>query len=100
MGAPCIIRVAITGSVPRKAGSPVVPISIAEQIESPQAAFEAGAAGGHARTGLEDNRRMDRSTPRPSSAALVHRTAVICANHNSPVTTPAQARQILGLRPA
>ncbi len=41
---PCIISVAITGSMPRKADNPAVPISVAEQIESTQAAFEAGAA--------------------------------------------------------
>jgi 3-keto-5-aminohexanoate cleavage enzyme len=41
---PIIISVAITGSVPRKAHNPAVPITPAEQIESTQAAFEAGAA--------------------------------------------------------
>lgn len=40
---PCIITVAITGSVPKKADNPAVPISVAEQIESTQEAFEAGA---------------------------------------------------------
>ncbi|HZZ10788.1 MAG TPA: 3-keto-5-aminohexanoate cleavage protein [Paraburkholderia sp.] len=43
MSSPCIITVAITGSVPRKKDNPAVPISIAEQIESTQEAFEAGA---------------------------------------------------------
>ncbi|HSF64817.1 MAG TPA: 3-keto-5-aminohexanoate cleavage protein [Paracoccaceae bacterium] len=47
-GKPCIIAVAITGSVPTKADNPAVPISIAEQIESTQAAFEAGASLVHA----------------------------------------------------
>ncbi len=41
---PAIIAVAITGSVPRKADNPAVPITPAEQIESTHAAFEAGAA--------------------------------------------------------
>ena len=41
---PVIIAVAITGSVPRKANNPTVPISPAEQIESTQAAYEAGAS--------------------------------------------------------
>ena len=41
--APCIISVAITGSLPKKADNPAVPISVAEQVESTQAAFEAGA---------------------------------------------------------
>ena len=41
---PCIICVAITGSLPTKENNPAVPITIAEQIESTQEAFEAGAA--------------------------------------------------------
>ena len=44
MGNPCIICVAITGSLPTKDNNPAVPITIAEQIESTQEAFEAGAA--------------------------------------------------------
>ena len=44
---PCIICVAITGSLPTKANNPAVPISIAEQIESTQEAFEAGASIAH-----------------------------------------------------
>ena len=55
------------------------------------------AAGGHARTGLEDNIRMNRETLAPSNAALVERVAEICDRHERPVATPAQARQILGL---
>ncbi|MCR9124926.1 MAG: 3-keto-5-aminohexanoate cleavage protein [Rhodobacteraceae bacterium] len=45
---PCIICVAITGSVPTKAANPAVPISISEQVESTHAAFEAGASICHA----------------------------------------------------
>lgn len=41
---PCIISVAITGSVPQKADNPAVPISVSEQIESTHEAYEAGAA--------------------------------------------------------
>ena len=44
MTTPCIITVAITGSLPRKANNPAVPITVSEQIESTHAAFEAGAA--------------------------------------------------------
>ncbi|CAH2406669.1 3-keto-5-aminohexanoate cleavage protein [Mesorhizobium escarrei] len=44
MPEPCIIAVAITGSLPRKEDNPAVPISVAEQIESSQEAFEAGAS--------------------------------------------------------
>ena len=45
---PCIICVAITGSLPTKENNPAVPISIAEQIESTQESFEAGASIVHA----------------------------------------------------
>ena len=55
------------------------------------------AAGGHARTGLEDNIRMNRETLAPSNAALVARVVEICDRHERPVTTPTQARQMLGL---
>ncbi len=41
---PCIICVAITGSLPTKANNPAVPISVSEQVESSHAAFEAGAS--------------------------------------------------------
>jgi 3-keto-5-aminohexanoate cleavage enzyme len=58
------------------------------------------AAGGHTRTGLEDNLRLDRNTLAPSNAALVTRAAELCARYGRPVATPAEARQILGLRPA
>lgn len=37
-GKPCIICVAITGSLPTKADNPAVPITVAEQVESTQAA--------------------------------------------------------------
>jgi 3-keto-5-aminohexanoate cleavage enzyme len=47
MTTPCIITVAITGSLPTKADNPAVPITIAEQIESTQEAFEAGATLAH-----------------------------------------------------
>ncbi|MFY2822496.1 3-keto-5-aminohexanoate cleavage protein [Ruegeria sp. MALMAid1280] len=55
------------------------------------------AAGGHARTGLEDNVRLDKDTLAPSNAALVARTAQICAKHDRPVATWQEARQLLGL---
>lgn len=44
MPQPVIITVAITGAVPKKADNPAVPVAPAEQIESTQQAFEAGAA--------------------------------------------------------
>jgi uncharacterized protein (DUF849 family) len=55
------------------------------------------AAGGHARTGLEDNVRLDRHRLAPSNAALVQRTVELCDAHERPVATWQQARQILGL---
>jgi 3-keto-5-aminohexanoate cleavage enzyme len=55
------------------------------------------ASGGHARTGLEDNLRLDRDTLAPSNAALVRRAVEICGKHGRPVATPAEARSILGL---
>ncbi len=45
---PCIICVAITGSLPKKANNPAVPISVDEQVESTHEAFEAGASIVHA----------------------------------------------------
>ncbi len=56
------------------------------------------AAGGHTRTGLEDNLRLDRETMAPSNAALVRRAAELCARYDRPVATWQQAREILGLR--
>jgi uncharacterized protein (DUF849 family) len=44
MAAPCIVSVAITGSVPRKKDNPALPVTVSEQIESTHAAYEAGAA--------------------------------------------------------
>ena len=58
------------------------------------------AAGGHCRTGLEDNVRIDRETLAPSNAALVRRVVALCEKHGRPVATAAQARAILGLRAA
>jgi 3-keto-5-aminohexanoate cleavage enzyme len=54
MTTPCIITVAITGSVPQKKDNPAVPITIAEQIESTHAAFEAGATLVHCHVRNDD----------------------------------------------
>jgi uncharacterized protein (DUF849 family) len=51
---PCIICVAITGSVPTKADNPAVPVTVAEQIESTHEAFEAGATICHAHVRNDD----------------------------------------------
>lgn len=51
---PCIICVAITGSVPRKEDNPAVPTTISEQVESTHEAYEAGASIVHAHVRMED----------------------------------------------
>jgi uncharacterized protein (DUF849 family) len=53
--------------------------------------------GGHIRTGLEDNVRLDRETLAPSNAALVKQAAELCAEHNRRPATAAEARKLLGL---
>jgi len=55
------------------------------------------SCGGHVRTGLEDNVRLDRDRLAPSNAALVRRAAELCADYERPVATWQQARALLGL---
>jgi len=57
MSDPCIITVAITGSVARKSHNPAVPESVTEQIESTHEAFEAGAAVVHVHSRQDDGSR-------------------------------------------
>ena len=54
MPRPCIITVAITGSLPRKEHNPAVPITVSEQLESTHEAFEAGAALVHVHVRNDD----------------------------------------------
>jgi 3-keto-5-aminohexanoate cleavage enzyme len=54
MTLPCIITVAITGSLPTKKDNPAVPITVAEQIESTHASFEAGATLAHCHVRNDD----------------------------------------------
>jgi 3-oxoadipate:acetyl-CoA acetyltransferase len=54
MATPCIITVAITGSLPQKADNPAVPITVAEQVASTHEAFEAGATLVHAHVRKDD----------------------------------------------
>jgi 3-keto-5-aminohexanoate cleavage enzyme len=56
------------------------------------------AKGGHTRTGLEDNVRIDRETLAPSNAALVKRAVGLCDKYERPVATWQQARKILHLK--
>ena len=58
------------------------------------------AAGGHTRTGLEDNMRLTCDQLAPSNAALVKRAVAICDTYERPIATWQQAREILGLRQA
>jgi uncharacterized protein (DUF849 family) len=56
--------------------------------------------GGHVRTGLEDNLRIEPDRLAASNAELVKKVADACGKYERKVATPAEARQILGLRPA
>ena len=53
--------------------------------------------GGHTRTGLEDNVRLDRRTLAPSNAALVRLVVELCERHERPVASWREARGKLGL---
>ena len=56
--------------------------------------------GGHVRTGLEDNVRLDRNTLAPSNAALVRQVVGLCGEYGRRPATVAEARSLLKLRPA
>ena len=56
------------------------------------------SSGGHARTGLEDNVRIDKDTLAPSNAALVKRVTELCDKYERPVATWQQARALLDLK--
>jgi 3-keto-5-aminohexanoate cleavage enzyme len=55
------------------------------------------SAGGHARTGLEDNIRIDKANLAPSNAALVRRVVDLCDRYERPVASCSEARSLLGL---
>ncbi|HET7032383.1 MAG TPA: 3-keto-5-aminohexanoate cleavage protein [Casimicrobiaceae bacterium] len=57
-------------------------------------------AGGHCRTGLEDNLRYDATRLAASNAELVRKIVDTCELYGRRPATAAEARQILGLRPA
>lgn len=57
-------------------------------------------AGGHCRTGLEDNLRIDADRLAASNAELVAKIARGCERHGRHPATPAEARAILGLAAA
>jgi 3-keto-5-aminohexanoate cleavage enzyme len=56
--------------------------------------------GGHCRTGLEDNLRIEPNRLAVSNAELVQKIADACERFGRRVATPAEARAILDLRPA
>ena len=56
--------------------------------------------GGHVRTGLEDNVRVSRDRLAASNAELVRIAAQQVARHGGRPATAAEARALLGLRPA
>src|SRR4051812_40710896 len=99
---PVIIAVAITGSVPRKKDNPAVPITPAEQIESTQQAYEAGATLVHIHV------RNDDETPSSDPerfAAVQAGVARHCPGMIIQFSTggrgrdPSQRSSALGLRP-
>jgi uncharacterized protein (DUF849 family) len=57
-------------------------------------------AGGHCRTGLEDNLRIEADRLAASNAELVKKVADACGRYGRRPATAAEARKILGLRPA
>lgn len=57
-------------------------------------------AGGHCRTGLEDNLRFDPTRLAASNAELVKKIVEVCDRYGRRPATPAESRQILGLRAA
>ena len=61
-------------------------------------AAQAVLLGGHVRVGLEDNLYLERGKLTPSNAALVAKAAKIIELLGSSVATPADAREMLGLR--
>lgn len=56
--------------------------------------------GGHVRTGLEDNLRIEPDRLAASNAELVKKVVDACEKYSRRIATPAEARKILGLRPA
>ena len=56
--------------------------------------------GGHCRTGLEDNVRFDKERLAASNAELVQKIVDVAGDYGRRPATPAEAREILGLRAA
>jgi uncharacterized protein (DUF849 family) len=56
--------------------------------------------GGHIRTGFEDETYVRKGQKAKSNAELVERFSDLCDRLERPAATPAQARELLGLRPS
>ncbi|HOT24776.1 MAG TPA: 3-keto-5-aminohexanoate cleavage protein, partial [Thermoleophilia bacterium] len=69
------------------------------RAQTPMAAL-AIAMGGHARVGLEDNIYYRKGELATSNAQLVARAVRLADELGREVATPAEAREILGLRPS
>jgi uncharacterized protein (DUF849 family) len=63
-------------------------------------AAQAVLLGGHPRVGLEDNLYLEKGTLAPSNAALVEKAAKIIEVLGDVVASPADARQMLGVKDA
>ena len=72
---PVVIAVAITGSVPRKADNPALPVTPSEQIESTHQAYEAGASLVHIHVRNKD----ETPSPIPSFSRPCRRAFVVTA---------------------
>jgi 3-dehydrocarnitine:acetyl-CoA trimethylamine transferase len=63
-------------------------------------AAQAVLLGGHLRVGLEDNLYLEKGKLAPNNAALVEKAGRIIEILGDVIATPADARQLLGLKPA
>jgi uncharacterized protein (DUF849 family) len=90
MTTPSIITVAITGSLPRKENNPAVPITVSEQIESTQAAFEAGATIAHIHVATTIRRRRRTRSASPRCKKVCANTARASSFNSRPAAAPAR----------
>jgi uncharacterized protein (DUF849 family) len=60
--------------------------------------LQAWLMGGHVRVGLEDNIYIRKGVLAPDNAALVKKAVGLLHEMDAQIATPAQAREILGLK--
>ena len=60
--------------------------------------YAAVALGGHIRVGMEDNVMYSKGVLADSNAQFVERAARVIREYGNEVATPAEAREILGLK--